>query len=62
MLTQVLQAGLVGSETLRDLVENCVKGKNFTIDKDKVVPVSGINGSAEETLGQVSNTSKQQWH
>ena len=35
-------SGLVGSETLRDLVENCVKGKNFTIDKDKVVPVSGI--------------------
>ena len=47
-------SGLIGSETLRDLVEHCLKGQNYTIDKGKVVPVSGINGNAEETLGQVS--------
>eukprot|EP00435_Cladocopium_sp_Y103_P036149 s878_g9.t1 len=50
-------SGLIGSDTLRELVEQCVKpaGKQgeMLIDHGKVVPVSGINGTTENTLGQV---------
>ena len=51
-------SGLVGSDTLRQLLDNCVKpaGKQdeMTIDYNKTVPVSGINGVSENTLGQIS--------
>ena len=51
-------SGLVGSDTLRELVDQCVKpaGRQgeMVIDHGKVVPVSGINGTTESTLGQVT--------
>eukprot|EP00435_Cladocopium_sp_Y103_P070472 s308_g35.t1 len=51
-------SGLVGSDTLLQLLDNCVKpaGKQdeMIIDHNKTVPVSGINGVSESTLGQVS--------
>ena len=51
-------SGLVGSETLRDLLATCVfpfgKEDNFEIRYDKTSPVSGINGASDRTLGQVT--------
>ena len=50
--------GLVCSDTWLQLMDRCVRpaGKEdgMTIDHNKVVPVSGINGVSESTLGQVT--------
>ena len=49
-------SGLIGSETLRDLVATCVKpfGKEISIEKDVTSPVSGIDGKSDQTLGRVT--------
>ena len=51
-------SGLIGSETLRDLLATCVipygKEDNYEIRFDKTSPVSGINGASDRTLGQVT--------
>ncbi|CAE7557756.1 RE2, partial [Symbiodinium sp. CCMP2456] len=50
-------SGLVGSETLRDLMEHCVPGnKEHAVQwrYDRTNSVSGINGTPEQTLGEVS--------
>eukprot|EP00435_Cladocopium_sp_Y103_P000209 s1993_g1.t1 len=49
-------SGLIGSETLRDLVATCVKpfGKEITIEKDVTSPVSGIDGKSDHTLGRAT--------
>ena len=48
-------SGLVGSETLRDLLEHCPREKVEAIrwDRSKTTIVSGISGSADTTLGEV---------
>ena len=47
-------SGLIGSETLRDLIESCVKpfGKEVKIETDISTPVSGIDGKSDRTLGR----------
>eukprot|EP00435_Cladocopium_sp_Y103_P019265 s734_g4.t1 len=49
---------LVGSDTLLQLVQHCVqpagRQDEMVIDHSKTVPVSGINGVSEQTLGQVT--------
>ena len=51
-------SGLIGSETLRDLLETCVypfgTQDNYEIRYDRTSPVSGINGASDRTLGQVT--------
>ena len=51
-------SGLVGSDTLLQLMDNCVKPAvkqdEMIIDHGKTVPVSGISGVSENTLGQVT--------
>ena len=51
-------SGLIGSETLRDLIDHCVtpfgKDKDVVINKDIRSPVSGISGGSDRTLGQVT--------
>ena len=50
-------SGLIGSETLRDMLENCVsksQSEQVSWKYDKTNNVSGISGSAESTLGEVS--------
>ena len=51
-------SGLIGSETLRDLIDHCVapfgKEKDVVINKDIRSPVSGISGGSDRTLGQVT--------
>ena len=51
-------SGLIGSETLRDLIDHCVapfgKEKDVVINKDVRSPVSGISGGSDQTLGQVT--------
>ena len=51
-------SGLIGSETLRDLLETCVDphaGQDrYEIRFDRTSPVSGISGSSDRTLGQVT--------
>ena len=51
-------SGLIGSETLRDLIQHCVepKGKKeeLTIDRNKTSPVSGISGVSDQTLGEIT--------
>ncbi|OLQ01786.1 hypothetical protein AK812_SmicGene15471 [Symbiodinium microadriaticum] len=48
-------SGLVGSETLRDLLEHCPRDKMDAVrwDHSKTTNVSGISGSADTTLGEV---------
>ena len=49
-------SGLIGTETLRDILEHCVpkdKAKDVVWDHDRVNSVSGINGTPEATLGEV---------
>ncbi|CAE6930753.1 unnamed protein product [Symbiodinium sp. CCMP2592] len=49
-------SGLVGSETLRDLMEHCLPGdqaRTVQLRHDRT-SVSGINGTPEQTLGEVS--------
>ena len=50
-------SGLVGSETLRDLMEHCLpENKEQAVQwrYDRTNSVSGINGTPEQTLGEVS--------
>eukprot|EP00435_Cladocopium_sp_Y103_P067718 s113_g30.t1 len=51
-------SGLVGSDTLLQLLEHCSRPAGnedeMVVDRNKVVPVSGINGVSESTLGQVT--------
>ncbi|CAE7420861.1 RE2 [Symbiodinium natans] len=49
-------SGLIGSETLRDLLEHCAlpTGKQVSWRYDKQNSVSGISGTQEATLGEVS--------
>ena len=51
-------SGLIGSETLRDLLETCVQPfgtkEQVEIRYDKTSPVSGISGSSDRTLGQIT--------
>ncbi|CAE7471514.1 unnamed protein product, partial [Symbiodinium necroappetens] len=50
-------SGLIGSETLRDILESCVpseKSATVSWNHDRSHSVSGINGTPEETLGEVS--------
>lgn len=51
-------SGLIGSETLRELMSRCVTplGKNdeVVMDGNKTTPVSGINGGSNHTLGEVT--------
>ena len=51
-------SGLIGSETLRELLNNCVEpyglADQVEIKKDKTSPVSGISGMSDRTLGQVT--------
>ena len=50
-------SGLIGSETLRDLMEHCVssdEAAQVTWRYDKMSSVSGISGSPESTLKEVS--------
>ena len=47
-------SGLIGSETLRDLIQSCVTpfGKEVKIETDVSTPVSGIDGKSDRTLGR----------
>jgi hypothetical protein len=49
-------SGLIGCDTLKDLLEHCIKpyGKEISIDKSITSPVSGISGGSDRTLGQVT--------
>ena len=51
-------SGLVGSGTLKQLLDHCVRpsGRQDEVkfDYDKSTPVSGISGSSDATLGQVT--------
>ncbi|CAE7404059.1 unnamed protein product, partial [Symbiodinium necroappetens] len=50
-------SGLFGSETLRDILESCLpseKSATVSWNHDRSHSVSGINGTPEETLGEVS--------
>ena len=50
-------SGLVGSETLRDILENCLpakRSKDVRWNREKAHSVSGIDGTPESTLGEVS--------
>ena len=51
-------AGLIGSETLRELMKICVEPygmkDRIEIEYDKTSPVSGISGSADRTLGRIT--------
>ena len=49
-------SGLIGTETLRDLIDNCVKpfGLEVAIEEDVTTPVSGIDGKSDQTLGRVT--------
>ena len=50
-------SGLVGSETLRDLLEHCLpgdKGQEVRWRYDRSNSVSGISGTPEQTLGEIS--------
>ena len=49
-------SGLIGCDTLKDLMEHCIKpyGKEISIDKSITSPVSGISGGSDRTLGQVT--------
>jgi len=51
-------SGLIGSETLRELMSRCVTplGKNneVVMDRNKTTPVSGIKGGSNHTLGEVT--------
>ena len=50
-------SGLVGTETLRDIIESCVapagKANELKYRFEKTTPVSGISGEADHTLGEV---------
>ena len=48
-------SGLVGSETLRDLLAHCPKDKAEAVrwDRSKTTSVSGISGCADTTLGEI---------
>ena len=50
-------SGLVGTETLRDMIQSCVaphgKQDDIKYSHDKSTPVSGISGEADQTLGEV---------
>ena len=50
-------SGLVGTETLRDIIESCVapagKSNELKYRFEKTTPVSGISGEADHTLGEV---------
>ena len=50
-------SGLVGTETLRDMIQSCIaphgKEDNIQYSFDKSTPVSGISGEADHTLGEV---------
>ena len=51
-------SGLIGSETLRDIIATCVqpygKSSDVAIDTSVTSPVSGISGSSDRTLGKVT--------
>ena len=51
-------SGLIGSETLRDLIQHCVKSKGkddeLAINRNKTSPVSGISGVSDQTLGEIT--------
>ncbi|OLP86389.1 hypothetical protein AK812_SmicGene32497 [Symbiodinium microadriaticum] len=50
-------SGLVGSETLRDIMETCLptaRARDVVWNRDKAQSVSGISGTPESTLGEVS--------
>ena len=48
-------SGLIGSETLRDILDSCVPKKDDVVWRvDRAHSVSGISGQPEETLGEVS--------
>ena len=51
-------SGLVGSDTLKQLLDHCVRpcGRQDEVkfDYDRSTPVSGISGSSDATLGQVT--------
>ena len=47
-------SGLIGSETLRDIIETCLpSGDDVQWSREKQNSVSGINGQPESTLGEV---------
>ena len=58
-------SGLIGSETLRDLLETCVDphaGQDrYEIRFDRTSPVSGISGSSDRTLGQSDHPLADEW-
>eukprot|EP00435_Cladocopium_sp_Y103_P029868 s1463_g7.t1 len=51
-------SGLIGCDTLKDIIENCIqpygKDKDIIINKNVTSPVSGISGGSDRTLGQVT--------
>ena len=51
-------SGLIGSETLRDLIQHCVKSRGkddeLAINRNKTSPVSGISGVSDQTLGEIT--------
>ena len=46
-------SGLIGSETLRDLLEHCSSATAVRWNKSKTTNVSGISGGADSTLGEI---------
>eukprot|EP00435_Cladocopium_sp_Y103_P056006 s391_g18.t1 len=51
-------SGLIGSETLRELMSRCVtplgKHDEVVMNHNKTTPVSGISGGSDHTLGEVT--------
>ena len=50
-------SGLIGSETLRDLMEHCIPQERHQNDvtwSSRTTSVAGISGESDETLGEVS--------
>ncbi|CAJ1430110.1 unnamed protein product, partial [Effrenium voratum] len=59
-------SGLIGSDTLRDLLENCVDPLNRSHEvqwkMEKINSVSGISGGSDKTLGEVRIPLKSSGH
>ena len=50
-------SGLIGSETLRDLMEHCIpeqQRQDHVIWNNKTTSVAGISGESDQTLGEIS--------
>ena len=50
-------AGLIGSETLRDIMENCIKPQGLETGverREKQTSVTGISGKGDQTMAEIS--------